>query len=86
MSQQLSDTDPKARRVLINLLRQASAARKIELAGQLNRLARAFALSDLRMQHPTASGAELNRYLADRLLGPQLAERVYGPLKEPGRG
>jgi len=33
----------------------------------------------LRQRHPNASPEELRRRLADILLGPELAVRVYGP-------
>lgn len=75
---ELSDTDPQARRVLVKLLKQAPPWRKLELMGQLNAMARELVLSDIRESHPNATPAEVRRYLADRLLGPELAEQVYG--------
>jgi hypothetical protein len=73
------DTEPQAEQVLIDLLRRASAARKLEMLGQMNAVARQFALEGLRERHPGASEAQLQRYLADLLLGPELAARAYGP-------
>jgi hypothetical protein len=77
-----SDTRPEAEQVLIDLLRAAPAWRKLEMIDQLNRAVRILALSGLRQRHPQASSEELRRRLADLLLGPELAARVYGPLVE----
>jgi hypothetical protein len=74
------DTGPEAERVLIDLLRQAPASRKLEMLGQLNAAARRLALQGLRARHPDATETQLQRYLADLLLGPMLAARSYGPL------
>jgi hypothetical protein len=74
----MNDTRPEAERVQIELLRQAPAWRKLELLGQLNQMARDLALSGLRQRHPQASPDELQRLLADLILGPDLAVRAYG--------
>lgn len=77
----LSDTRPEAERVQIELLRQAPAWRKLELVGQMYLTVRLLALSGLRQRYPEATPDELRRRLADLLLGPALAARVYGPLE-----
>ncbi|MGC9468258.1 MAG: hypothetical protein ACP5HS_06690 [Anaerolineae bacterium] len=82
----LSDTGPEAETVRLRLLRAAPIWRKVALWGELNAAARALALSGLRTRYPEASEAELRRRLADLLLGPELATRVYGPLPEATRG
>ncbi len=46
---------------------------------QLNQSVRLLALSGLRQRYPQADPGELRRRLADLVLGPELAERVYGP-------
>ena len=71
--------------MLINLLRQAPPWRKLHMVGQLNQTVRTLALSGLRQRHPQAAPQELRRRLADLLLGPDLAVRVYGPLPEQKR-
>ena len=73
------DTEPQAEQVLVNLLRCASVARKLEMLGQMNAAARQMALQGLRGRHPGATEAQLQRYLADLLLGSELAARAYGP-------
>ncbi len=76
------DTSSEAIQVLLRLNRQMPPWRKLELLGQLNQMARMLALSDIRTKHPTASESQLKRLLADRLLGPELAARAYGPLPD----
>ena len=74
------DTDPQTEAVLITLLRQASPARKLAMVGELNAAVRALALAGLRQRYPDAASNELQRRLADLLLGPDLARQAYGPL------
>ncbi len=73
------DTDPAAERVLIDLLRGASPARKIAMVIEANRTARALAMTGLGERHPGESPARLRRRLADLWLGPDLARKAYGP-------
>lgn len=65
--------------MLFDLARQAPAWRKVELMGQMYRTVCDLTLSGLRERFPDASAIELRRRLADILLGPELASRVYGP-------
>lgn len=74
------DTSPEAERVLIELMRKLSPHRKLEMVAQMNETVATLALSGLRARHPNASDEELRRRMADLWLGPELAERVYGPL------
>ena len=62
----------------IQLWRQASPTRKMNMLAQLNSSASMLALAGLRTQHPEAGNAELRRKLADLLLGEELARKVYG--------
>ena len=83
MSTLFPDTSPEAEAVLLDLLRRAPAWRKLEMVAEMNETVRTLALSGLRSRHPGAPEEELRRRLADILLGPELAERAYGPL--PGQ-
>jgi hypothetical protein len=76
------DTHPEAERVLIELLRNASPARKIAMVLDANRTARTLALTGLRERHPNDSPARLRRRLAELWIGPELAARAYGPLPQ----
>jgi hypothetical protein len=81
MSRLFSDTRPEAEQVLLELLRQAPAWRKLELVAQMNETVRILVMSGLQQRYPHASPEELRRRLADALLGAELAARVYGPLQ-----
>ena len=74
------DTRPEAEAVLIRLLRQAPAWRKLEMVDQLNQSVKLLALAGLRQRCPNDSEDQLHRRLADLLLGDELALKVYGPL------
>jgi hypothetical protein len=80
MSELFPDTRPEAERVLLELLRRAPAWRKLEMVAQMNEAVRTLLMSGLRQRYPHAPPEELRRRLADALLGPELAARVYGPL------
>jgi len=72
------DTHPKMEALQIQLWRQASPTKKMNMLAQLNASARTLALTGLRSQYPQASEAELRRKLADLVLGEELARKVYG--------
>jgi hypothetical protein len=76
------DTTPEAEKVLIQLLREATPARKMEMVESANRTARMLAMAGLREQFPHESEVQLRRRLADLLLGPELAAKVYGPFPD----
>ena len=80
MSVLYSDTHPKMEALQIQLLRQATPTRKMEMLGQLNASARTLALMGLRSRYPQAGEAELRRRLAGLLLGEELARKVYGDI------
>ncbi len=71
-----SDTTPKAKEVLISLMGQAPAWRKLQMTCQLTQTVRTLALHGLRRRHPLADEDRLRRHLADILLGAELAEKV----------
>ena len=75
-----SDTHPKMEALQIQLWRQASPTRKMEMLAQLNTSARTLALMGLRSRYPQASEPELRRRLAGLLLGEDLAIKVYGEI------
>jgi hypothetical protein len=77
----ISDTHPTMERLQIELLRQTPAWRKADMLGQMYQTVKQLAISGLRHRHPEAKEAEIRRRLADLLLGPELADKVYGPLQ-----
>ena len=76
------DTDPKTQAVLIDLLRKAPPWRKAKMVDDLNQAVKLLAMVGLRQRHPGESESKLHRRLADILLGPELALKVYGPMVE----
>jgi hypothetical protein len=82
MSPYLFDTNPKMEELQIELLRQASPARKLEMMAELNSAARMLALIGLRSRYKQDSEAKIRRRLADLLLGAELATKVYGDLND----
>lgn len=82
MNSSLSDTDPQAAKIQIELLRQAPPWRRLEIYTQLYRSVRKLTYLGLRDRFPNDTPERLNRRLADHLLGVELAGKVYGPLRE----
>lgn len=72
------DTAPAAERVLVQLWREMPAWRKMELVGAMNVTVKTLARAGLVRRFPNASAQEIERRLADILLGTELAARVYG--------
>jgi hypothetical protein len=66
----------------IMLLRNSPPWRKMEMLRGLNASARGLALAGLRQRYPQAGESELNRRLADLLLGPDLARKVCGEAED----
>jgi hypothetical protein len=73
-----SDTPSEVDDILIALLRKAPAWRKFKMVGELNATVKQFALAGIRQRHPNATEREVERHLADLLLGEELAAKVYG--------
>ncbi len=80
MSALSSDTHPKMEALQIQLWRQASPTRKMQMLAQLNKSAHLVAMTGLRSRYPDASEDELRRRLAGLLLGDGLARKVYGEI------
>jgi hypothetical protein len=83
MSVLYSDTHPKMEALQIQLWRQASPTRKMQMMAQLNAAARMLALTGLRSRFPNANESELRFKLACLILGDELASKVYGVHGEP---
>ena len=83
MAPYYTDTHPEIEALQIELLRTAPPWRKMEMLAALNSSARSLALAGLRQRHPQADEAQLRRLLADLMLGPDLARKMYAK-KEDG--
>ncbi len=73
-----SDTSPEALRVLYDLYRRMSPARKFQLVFDTYEMGKQLAMAGLRMRHPDATREELWRLWAQQHLGQGLFEKVYG--------
>ena len=82
MAHPLTDTDPRIERMRIELLRQMPPTEKLRIMVQLNQMARELIRSEISTRYPNASEADLRRLMLDRILGAELAEKVYGPLPD----
>jgi len=76
------DTDRKAERVLVEIMRALPAWKKLALLDDACATARLLALAGLRARHPQASEDALHRMLMGLLLGDEIATRVWGPMDE----
>jgi hypothetical protein len=77
-----TDTFPAMEALQVQLLRTAPPWRKMEMLAGLNASARSLAVIGLRQRYPHAGEAELERRLADLLLGPDLARKVLGEAED----
>lgn len=80
MNEKLTDTRPEIAVLQRSLLRKAGPAQKLAMLGQMNQTVKTLALSGLRSRYLDDSDEMLRRRLADLILGPALASRVYGPM------
>jgi hypothetical protein len=78
-----SDTHPDVERAQVTILSSMPSWRKFRLVNDLIVTGRRLALAGLRERFPGASAQELQRRLATLLLGPEVAQRVYGPEPDP---
>ena len=78
MSALYSDTPPKMEQMQIDLLRRMPAWKKFAVLDGLNETVKTLAMSGIRQQHPTATPQEVRLILAERMLGAELAQKVYG--------
>lgn len=72
-----SDTSAEVEEKLLAMLRQAPQWRKLEMVGQLNEAVRQMTLAGLRRQYPDETEAQLERRLADAMLGIETARLAY---------
>ena len=84
MRTQSPDTSPETERVLIELLRQAPAWRKLRMVEDTNRSVKDLLLAGLQERFPTDPPSLLRRRLADLWLGPELAAAAYGEFVAAG--
>ena len=76
------DTSPQAERVLVELWRKATPARKFSIAIDTTRALQEFILAGLRERHSGETQGQLRLRFAAAWLGPELARRAYGSLPD----
>jgi hypothetical protein len=81
MSALSSDTHPKMEALQIELIRRMPAWKKLAIVEELNETVRTLAISGIKERHPNANPQEIQRMLADLILGAELAQKVYGHAK-----
>jgi hypothetical protein len=74
----LSDTDPEAERILIQLARDTPAWKKCEQIVEAIKTSRELAMAGLRARYPDAGPNELRLRLAALVLDRDIVMRVYG--------
>ncbi|MBM3123356.1 MAG: hypothetical protein FJZ97_14400 [Chloroflexi bacterium] len=72
-----SDTSRKVEELQIGLIRRMPTWKKLALLDDLNETVKAFAISGIKQRHPEATPERVRRLLADLMLGPELAGKVY---------
>ena len=79
-----SDTSPKIAALQLTLLCAATPARNLAMLGQMNETIKILTLSGLRLRFPNDPPEILRRRFADLILGPRVANWVYGPPLDQG--
>lgn len=72
-----SDTHPEIEQIQIEIIRRMPSWKKFAAVDDLNETVRAFALSGIKQSHPDASEGQIQFLLAERILGSELAHKVY---------
>ena len=77
MSALYSDTDPKIEQMQIEFIRRMPAWKKFAIVDGLNETVKTLALSGIKQRHPKATPQQIQRMLAELMLGTELARKVY---------
>jgi hypothetical protein len=77
MSALFSDTHPKMEALQIEFIRAMPAWKKLSIVDGLNETVKTLAVSGIKQRHPNATPAQVQRMLAELLLGAELAHKVY---------
>ncbi len=73
-----SDTHPKLEAMQIQIIRRMPAWKKLSIVNDLNETVKALAVSGIKQRHPAATPDQVQRILAELMLGTEMAEKVYG--------
>ncbi|MCB1209101.1 MAG: hypothetical protein KDK97_07225 [Verrucomicrobiales bacterium] len=76
----ITDTTTPAAEAQLRALRAMTPQRRLALAVGWSRSVREMSRAGIKRQFPAHSESQVQRMLAGRLLGEELATQVYGPL------
>jgi hypothetical protein len=77
MAVTFSDTHEKIEQLQIEIIRRMPSWRKFAIVDDLNETVKAFAISGIKQSHPDATAEQIQLLLAERMLGTELANKVY---------
>ena len=72
------DTSLKMEQMHIGLIRRMPSWKKFAIVDDLTETVKAFATCGIKQRHPDATPMQVQRFLADLMLGTELASKVYG--------
>lgn len=72
-----TDTHPDIEALQIELVRRMPVWKKVAIVDDLNATVKLLATSGIRERHPDATPQDIERLLADYMLGAELAHKVY---------
>ena len=72
-----SDTHLHIEALQIKIVRSMPAWKKLSVVDELNEMVKMMAMSGLKERHPEATPQQIHRLLAELMLGPELAQKVY---------
>jgi len=77
MSVLSSDTHPKMEQMQIELIRRMPSWRKFSVVDGLNETVKLMAIAGIKQRNPNATPKQVHRFLAELILGKELARKVY---------
>lgn len=81
MSALFPDTHPKMEAMQIEIIRRMPSWKKIAIMEGLNETVKTLTISGIKERHPNATPREVQRMLAELMLGVELAQKVYDHAK-----
>jgi len=77
MSSLFSDSHPKIEKMQIEFIQRMPSWKKFAIVDGLNETVKTLAMSGIKQRNPNATIDQLNRMLAELILGKELAQKVY---------
>lgn len=77
MSALYSDTHPKIEQMQIEFIRRMPSWKKMGIVDGLNETVKTLAIAGIKQRNPNATPEQVQRMLADLILGAELARKVY---------